>query len=308
MPSSSSSHKPFLARLFLSPDETRLRAGWRLLVQTILLILILGCLSLPVGLISSISHIKFSDQFFMLLSELISFFAILISVFLSRRLLDKRSISSLGLELSNKVVPDLIVGFVISLLSLVLVFLLEYQFGWIRNISFAWQSQTPICVISGSTLALIIFILVGWNEELLSRGYHLQTLASGLNLPFGVIISSAIFGILHLSNPNATWVSVLGIFLAGLFLAFGYIRTHKLWLSIGLHIGWNFTEGVLLGFPVSGWNGFQLIRIKINGPEIWTGGAFGPEAGLIILPALIFGIILIYAYTQPQFKKINSNR
>jgi membrane protease YdiL (CAAX protease family) len=303
MPSSSSSHRPFLARLFLSPDEPRLRAGWRLLVQTILLLVILGCLSLPVGIISATTHIKFSDQFFMLISELISFFAILISVFLSRRLLDKRSISSLGLDLSVKVVPDLTIGFVISLLSLVLVYVLEISFGWIHIVSFAWQILTPISVISGSTLALITFILVGWNEELLSRGYHLQTLASGLNLPFGVIISSAIFGILHLSNPNATWVSVIGIFLAGIFLTFGYIRTHKLWLSIGLHIGWNFTEGVLLGFPVSGWNGFQLTRIKVNGPIAWTGGAFGPEAGFIILPGLIFGLILIYLYTQPIFRK-----
>jgi membrane protease YdiL (CAAX protease family) len=239
----------------------------------------------------------------MLLSELVSFFAILISVFLSRRIMDQRSISSLGVDLSKKVVPDLAVGFMISLLSLVLVFVLEILFGWIHNVSFAWQTQSPISVISGSIIALILFIMVGWNEELLSRGYHLQTLTSGLNLPFGVIISSAIFGILHLTNPNATWVSVIGIFLAGLFLAFGYIRTHKLWLSIGLHIGWNFTEGVLLGFPVSGWNGYQLTRIKINGPVIWTGGAFGPEAGLIILPALILGIILIYLYTQPFSRK-----
>jgi membrane protease YdiL (CAAX protease family) len=303
MSSSVPSHQLFLARLFFSPDKQRLRAGWRLLIQTILLLFLLACLGFPVGLFFTNSKQFLSEQLLMLLSELVSFFAILISVFISRRIMDKRSISSLGVDLSKKVVPDLAVGFMISLLSLVLVFVLEILFGWIHNVSFAWQTQSPISVISGSIIALILFILVGWNEELLSRGYHLQTLTSGLNLPFGVIISSAIFGILHLTNPNATWVSVIGIFLAGLFLAFGYIRTHKLWLSIGLHIGWNFTEGVLLGFPVSGWNGYQLTRIKINGPVIWTGGAFGPEAGLIILPALILGIILIYLYTQPFSRK-----
>jgi membrane protease YdiL (CAAX protease family) len=303
MSSSVPSHQLFLARLFFSPDKQRLRAGWRLLIQTILLLFLLACLGFPVGLFFTNSNQILSEQLLMLLSELVSFFAILISVFISRRIMDKRSISSLGVDLSKKVVPDLAVGFMISLLSLVLVFVLEILFGWIHNVSFAWQTQSPISVISGSIIALILFIMVGWNEELLSRGYHLQTLTSGLNLPFGVIISSAIFGILHLTNPNATWVSVIGIFLAGLFLAFGYIRTHKLWLSIGLHIGWNFTEGVLLGFPVSGWNGYQLTRIKINGPVIWTGGAFGPEAGLIILPALILGIILIYLYTQPFSRK-----
>jgi hypothetical protein len=103
--------------------------------------------------------------------------------------------------------------------------------------------------------------------------------------------------LLHLFNPNATWISAAGIFFAGLYLAYGYVRTRQLWLSIGLHIGWNFFEGVVFGFPVSGLAIYPLIRIEVHGPEIWTGGAFGPEAGLIVLPSLILGALLIYLYT-----------
>jgi len=113
-----------------------------------------------------------------------------------------------------------------------------------------------------------------------------------------VIISSAVFGLLHIFNPSATWVSTAGIFFAGVYLAFGYIRTKQLWLSIGLHIGWNFFEGVVFGFPVSGLDIYALTRIKVHGPEIWTGGAFGPEAGLIVLPSLVLGAFLIYRYTK----------
>ena len=91
-----------------------------------------------------------------------------------------------------------------------------------------------------------------------------------------------------------------GIFFAGLFLAYGYLRTGQLWLSIGLHIGWNFFEGVIFGFPVSGLDIYRLIRHQIQGPEIWTGGAFGPEAGLIVLPALAVGSVLIYFYTRDR--------
>ena len=122
---------------------------------------------------------------------------------------------------------------------------------------------------------------------MLSRGYHLQTLASGINLFWGVLISSAIFGALHLANPNASWVAAVGIFFAGLFLALGYLRTGQLWLSIGLHIGWNFFEGVVFGFPVSGTASYPLLRIQVSGPPLWTGAAFGPEAGLIVLPAIL---------------------
>lgn len=303
IPSSVPDRHQILRKLFFSPNESRLRAGWRLTIQTILLLLIIAVLSIPVSLFSAIFSHTISDQLFLLFSELISFLAVTISVFLSRRLLDRRSFPSLGLERSTKSLSDLAIGFVISFLCLSLVYFLEVSFGWIQFESFAWETQSAVTLIRGFLIALMIFILVGWNEELLSRGYHLQTLSSGSNLTVGVIVSSAIFGILHLANPNANWISAIGIFLAGLFLAFGYLRTRKLWLSIGLHIGWNFTEGVLLGFSVSGWNGFQLIKTTTLGPEVWTGGAFGPEAGLIILPALTLGAILIYIYTLPIFRK-----
>lgn len=145
---------------------------------------------------------------------------------------------------------------------------------------------------------LLAFLLVGWNEEILSRGYHLQTLASGLNLFWGIVLSSAIFGVLHLSNPNATWSSAVGIFLAGMFLAYGYVRTHSLWLPIGLHIGWNTFEGVVFGFPVSGLKVYPLTRISVEGPELLTGGNFGPEAGLVVLPALLLGTLLVHWYPK----------
>jgi len=83
-------------------------------------------------------------------------------------------------------------------------------------------------------------------------------------------------------------------------LGYAYLRTKQLWLSIGIHIGWNFFEGVVFGFPVSGLNVYHLIRITVSGPALWTGGEFGPEAGLIVVPAIIIGIGLIYLYTRSR--------
>jgi len=179
-----------------------------------------------------------------------------------------------------------------------LIYALMSAFGWLTFQGFAWDFDPLGLVIKNVLVFFAMFILVGWNEELLSRGYHLQTIASGLNLFWGVVISSAIFGILHLGNPNATWVSAAGIFFAGIYLAYGYIRTKQLWLPIGLHIGWNFYEGVVFGFPVSGLDIYALLRIQVSGPVLWSGGAFGPEAGLIVLPSLIVGGALIYWFTK----------
>ena len=233
----------------------------------------------------------------LLLGTIAETIAITTSVFLARKFLDKQPIESLGLKLTIQALFDVLAGIGIAFLQMGSIFVLMLGIGWLTIEGFAWEFDPVNVIITNVITFLIMFIFVGWNEELLSRGYHLQTIASGLNLFWGVVISSAVFGLLHLGNPNATWVSAAGIFFAGVFLAFGYVRTKQLWLPIGLHIGWNLFEGVGFGFPVSGLDIYALTRITVHGPELWTGGAFGPEAGLIVLPALILGAFLIYLYT-----------
>jgi hypothetical protein len=143
-----------------------------------------------------------------------------------------------------------------------------------------------------------LFTFVSWQEELLTRGYWLQNLSAGLSQSLGVLLSSAVFALAHWFNPNLNWQALLGLFLAGLFLAYGYLRTRQLWLPIGLHLGWNFFEGTLFGFPVSGQYQYQLIRQTVTGPDLITGGSFGPEAGLVLLPVLVLGAAGIYYYTK----------
>ena len=275
--------------IFLSSDEPRLRAGWRVLIHfglylvagTVIYI-VLGSLGLTGSAI---------------LDRVLDFLAITGSVYVCRRWLDRRSFESLGLGLNRQTWIDILAGIGITFLQMAFIFVVMLGSGWLTFEGFAWQFDPVGTVISGVATFFLVFIFVAWNEELLSRGYQLQNIASGLNLLWGVVISSSIFGILHLGNPSATWVSTAGIFFAGVFLAYGYIRTKQLWLSIGLHIGWNFFEGVVFGFPVSGLDIYALTRIHVTGPELWTGGPFGPEAGLIVLPALIIGAGLIYYFT-----------
>ncbi len=288
--------RSLIQAIFLSPSEPRLRAGWRLLLQTLMLILIAILVDLAVGLLLANASNDFALG--MLISQVAELLILTGSIFLARWLLDRRSIASLGLRLDPKVLPDLLVGIAIPFVLMGLIFGAELALGWLTFDGFAWQDTPPQTLLWNMVGIFLVFVLVGWNEELLSRGYHLQTLASGTNLFWGVFLSSSVFGLLHLGNPNATWVSAAGIFFAGLFLAYGFLRTGQLWLSIGLHIGWNFFEGPFFGFPVSGLDIFPLMRITVDGPVLWTGGAFGPEAGLIVLPALFIGAVLIYIYTR----------
>lgn len=319
------SSRSFLQNIFLSPQEPRLRAGWRLLIQIFLWFAFTILLAIPVSVLSH--QLAIMPIVAELLAGLVNLLAVTLSVLLARRLLDRRSFVSLGLALERQALFDILIGMAVTFVMMGSIFLALRALGWVQVDGFVWQMQAendspgivtntndvetlysaPVnakaetsgrAVVTNTLLSLVLFVMVGWQEELLSRGYHLQTIASGMNLSWGVFLSSAMFGLLHLANPHATWVSTLGIFLAGLFLAYGYLRTGQLWLSIGLHIGWNFFEGVVFGFPVSGLETYRLLLIHVNGPELWTGGAFGPEAGLILLPAMVMGSLLVYLYTR----------
>lgn len=290
-------------QIFYTDDGSRLRAGWRLLIQTVMMLAGFSCFGIPIIVIYFFFDpaSAFTGRLtptLLLLSTLVETFAFTASIFLAKRFLDKQPIESLGLKVNLQALFDVLIGIGVTFVQMGLIYVVMRSLGWITFKGFAWEVDSLGKVTSNTLLILVTFILVGWNEELLSRGYHLQTLASGLNLFWGVIISSTVFGFLHIFNPDSSWVAVLGITVAGFYFAFAYLRTKQLWLPIGLHIGWNFFEGVVFGFPVSGLDIYPLTRIDVTGPVLWTGGAFGPEAGLIVLPSLVVGGLLIYLFTR----------
>jgi membrane protease YdiL (CAAX protease family) len=295
------SNRPFIVRVFISPDEVRLRSGWRLILQVILLLSSMMFISLIAGIFQFFVKSSFLDEF--LFGEIILFLAVTLSVFAARLILDRRTIISLGLKINTQAFWDLFIGMGISGLMIGLIYFLEYFFGWLNFEGFIWQFQPPQTIFKETILVLLSFILVGWYEELFSRGYQLQNIAAGSNMTMGIIVSSIVFALLHLENPHANWTTVVGIFAAGVFLAYGYLRTFRLWLPIGLHIGWNFFEGTIFGFQVSGIEVFRITLQSVEGPEYITGGLFGPEAGLIIVPAYALGVGLIYLYTKDRTER-----
>jgi len=290
-----------LQRLLLNPAERRPRAAWRLLGQLVLLVLIFILLGIPLGFWVAFFP-GLSEETLLVVTNILAAIAITLSVYLARRTLDRRSFTSLGLRWDSLAARDLLFGILLAGLLMGLIFLVECAAGWLHFEGYTWEQQSWENILLGLLVSGLVFVLVGWYQELLSRGYWLQNLRDGLNLAWSVAISSALFALAHSLNPNVTWVAIIGLFAAGLFLAYGYLRTGQLWLSIGLHIGWNFFEGTVFGFPVSGALPFTLIRQSVQGPQLVTGGEFGPEAGLIVLPAMLLGAGLIYAYTINRLK------
>ncbi len=287
---------PLLSKLLFSPIDNRFRSGWRILIQSSLLLFFLFVASIPFVIMSIFGwSIEELDLIFGIGVSLV---AITSSIYLSRRFLDKRPFTTLGIKLNPSTIPDLIIGFLIPALMMGLIFFIEWYFGWLTIDDFSWNKHTSQEIIKGLGLDLLLYIAVAWQEELLSRGYHLQNLIEGSSILMGVLTSSFLFSALHFLNPHASWKSLIGITIAGIFLSYSYLVTHQLWLPIGLHLGWNFFQGSIFGFPVSGTESFVLIYQKPIGPEIITGGNFGPEAGLVLIPALLLSILLIQLYSK----------
>jgi len=285
--------RSLLTVIFLSSNETRLRAGWRLVVFIITLA-VLSIISAPAAVLQG----KLSEDVWVLFNQFISLVMITTAVFFTRHFVDRQPLVSLGLKRNKQAVTDVLMGILITFFMFALIFTIELSLGWLKIEGFSWQVESASTFVTSLLLWLAIFLIVGWQEELLSRGYILQNLTSGLNLFWGVLISSSIFAVMHRGNPGATWSSTIGILLAGLFLALPYILTRQLWISIGLHIGWNFFEGVVFGFPVSGNSTFHVIRQTVSGSDFMTGGSFGPEAGLVFFPALTLSALLVWGYVR----------
>jgi len=222
--------------------------------------------------------------------------AVLLATWLARRLLDRRLFLDLGLRLGRGWWTDLLFGTAAGGVLMAGIYAVEWAAGWLAFGGFAWEGMEwgQLWPLLGT--AFFIYVAVGINEEVMMRGYVMQNLAEGLNMFWAVLISSAVFGLMHLGNPYASWISTLNLAVAGLFLAAGYLVTRSLWLPIGLHFGWNFFQGTVFGFPVSGTGGFHLIRQTVAGPEWVTGGPFGPEAGLTGLVAMVAGTALIWLW------------
>lgn len=140
------------------------------------------------------------------------------------------------------------------------------------------------------------FILTGVLEETVIRGIVFRILEKSLGSWLALGISAAIFGILHLFNPGATLLNAAAISMeAGVLLAAAFMLTRRLWLCIGAHIAWNFTQGGVFSVAVSGGQSKGLFQSRMVGPDWLTGGAFGAEASVVALGICVAaGVILLF--------------
>ena len=237
-----------------------------------------------------------------LLITLFSFVFISLLVFFRVKVIEKRSLSSIGFN-KNNWLKKYSLGFLIGLAMMSIIVLILFPFGYIT------VEKNPIQPVGISATASVLIILLGWiiqgaTEEIVTRGWLLNVLSTKYNIGVGLLISSTLFGLMHLTNPNVNYIAVINIILVGLFYGLYVIKTNDLWAVCGMHSAWNFAQGNIFGFKVSGLDVSvgSLIDLNLVGSDFVTGGIFGPEAGITATFILLASIgILLFIDKKRYF-------
>ena len=158
----------------------------------------------------------------------------------------------------------------------------------------------PGTLLANLALGAVLFLCVAVFEELSGRGCLFALMARVLGIPAAFVVSVLVFALLHRANPGATPTALAGVGLAGVVFAFALLRTGLLWLPIAFHLSWDWAETSLYGFPDSGLPPASALQLNVDrtAPEWATGGAFGPEASVFVVLALLLAAGAIWWYTR----------
>jgi membrane protease YdiL (CAAX protease family) len=200
------------------------------------------------------------------------------------RLIERRPVGELSLA---PAIPELFAG----VLSGIALFASVIASLWIAGV---YQPQGWGSFDGSLGLALLFWLAIGVAEEIQFRGFVYRLCGTLFGTWGAILVSGIAFGLIHAMDPGATATALSSVALAGLFLGAVFALSGRLWVPIGFHTGWNFAEGSLFGTAVSGSNvGGSLVNAKLVGPEILTGGRFGPEASIATVVVLLVATIVL---------------
>ena len=222
----------------------------------------------------------------------ISFISLLLSTLILEKSRTLGSNDIIGLNLDKRSFIDSIKGAVIVAIFFLLIAIIAITSGGEAVIN---EEQTNSFLLF--TLSLVLYAT---NEELIFRGFIFQTLIEKFNPIFITILISTLFSIVHAQNPNANLISLINVFLAGVFLSVLYLATRSLWLPISFHIIWNWSQHVMLGSPISGIdfdNEIFIVHYDKESEFLTTllGNQFGIEEGLL---SSVYLIVLSYYFMK----------
>ena len=277
-----------------------IRAGWRLLLFAAIAAAFAGILAAPLSLLGP--HAPLGGTFgpvALLLGEGIPLLAALLSAAVMARI-EKRSFANYALPGRGAFGVQFWRGAAWGFLALSALLLVVSA---AQGFSFGTLALGGGKLASYAVLWALAFLLVGFCEEFLFRGYALYTLSTGIGFWPAAVLLSALFGAVHLTNAGETWIGGLSAALIGLFFCFTVRRTGGLWFAIGLHATWDYSESFMYSAPDSGaMVPGHLLNSSFHGPRWLTGGTVGPEGSALVF-VVIAGLFVVFdrLYREVRF-------
>lgn len=276
--------------------EGQVRSGWKIILALGLMTILTGILSIPVLVIGSNVNTPTDlilenpvSGLFMVLAQLI---AVILTVFIFLKK-EKKKWKDVGLTSLRSQGNNLLFGMALGAGSIILITVILIAAKQITLVPVDITGR----LLTDIGLFFITFIMVALNEELFFRGYIISALKQTKSYPIIYFFSSLIFGMEHLGNPNVHIVGIINVILIGALFAYMVIQTKTLWMSIGYHFTWNFIQGNIIGFNVSGTQAKAFFHVN-SSDTIWTGGSWGIEASIFTTVVILIGFFITQFYVS----------
>lgn len=243
------------------------------------------------------------EQFIFLV---LTFGPILLILWVWLALFEKRPFWTIGLERARagkRYLRGLLIGLLMFIASISISALLGYI-----DVEAGDPQRQGIIALGGVLLVFLGWMVQGAAEEAITRGWILPTIGARYKPLLGIIIASVIFTLFHSLNPNLSPIAILNLFLFGLFATLFALYEGGLWGVFSIHTAWNWAQGNLFGFEVSGMlpPGGTIFNLVEVGPDVITGGPFGPEGGFAVTMVLIASCIIVWMMAGQKQRSTNT--
>lgn len=246
-------------------------------------------------LLRLIPGLEVDGMFFRITNQVSLLMGAFLAAFIIVRYWDSLPLSELGLSFKGRM-KDFLWGTIVAFVIYSLGFGVLYLSGAIEVVGMQFPGINLL-------ILWIVMLLVSITEEVALRGFVLgHLLDAGINRFIALFLSAALFSLLHIFNSNFSIMAFTNILLAGLLLGATYIYTRNLWFPIALHLFWNWLQGPVLGFEVSGERfGTTLLSLELPEENIINGGAFGFEGSIVCTVLMIVATWIILKSASKQF-------
>lgn len=214
----------------------------------------------------------------------------------------KNPISEMGLHSYKIKKKEGYVGMLLGIFNCTVIFIITITIGGGHVTS--WVPKISPLTVSW----ILVFILIAFAEEILNRGFFMAVLRRCKNIYFIMIVPSVIFGLIHIWNPDVTFLSVINIIIVGILFSYMFIKSSNIWMCIGYHFAWNVFQGIIYGMPVSGLQVPGIITTQITHGNLLNGGMFGIEGGILTTFVNLLSFIFVWYYYRDSKYDFVSNK